>query len=743
MSGVDITELVTSKKDVPSLPATIKLAKNSNNRRKKKNPSVKLLSRPVVVTKKDEGNSDGDVQLKKKHTKGKDTNKSVVLKKQHNKGGTKDIQRESHDIRRESPDDDVSIAKLKQQLFELNRDLEKERNTREMVERISKNMSNELKLIKEKLGEDKHYCLSTLKEELEFEQKLRISVQTDLDKANNMLSSAVANEHKKIRALEKDIEIQKKVNESIKSELQTARDQLGSVKPIEIELSEEKQKSRDLQKRLQYEAAACIALRMELQSVKSKDNRVNELEEELKRERSTSISDGVSVSEYNAVKIELQATNKKLKHLREAKASTTHPPPEDIEYKDNLIRNLKKELHDVRVILKSERKKSTAHQSTGRKKGDGVGNLSLSDWIDDAIPAGHSTKHNTASMIPSVQSPPTNSQRVMLLTPPRNMSRPAEPNQSSSSLASPSSPPSQPSPSPPSHNSLFHFEEDDVSVSHDKAMEPLHDELTFLKSAYDKDEILIQENNNKVTHFIELGTGMDDDDQVVVIGLTCHIPVGYPSSGVLNVKAAIHSANCSHGVRKCALDALPELEELCMYEAKANEGEESIHQIFSLASGWANTDWYNMLSKQRSESIDETKEFTSGSGGGLSFEICVALIYTHHLVETDRIQHIKKNASKLSLGGYIKVGKPGFILVEGNEEDCINLVEVVSNCKKIHHTSTFKIVKKVTKHVSGIDYDGCLPHKIEELDGKIGMDTLRAHCEELVFVEELDDLCLL
>ena len=274
-------------------------------------------------------------------------------------------------------------------------------------------------------------------------------------------------------------------------------------------------------------------------------------------------------------------------------------------------------------------------------------------------------------------------------------------------------------------------------------MEPLHDELTFLKSAYDKDEILIEENNNKVTHFIELGTGIDDDDQVVVIGLTCHIPVGYPSSGVLDVKAAIQSANCSHGVRKCALDALPELEELCMYEAKANEGEESIHQIFSLASGWANTDWYNMLSKQRSESIDETKEFTSGSGGGLSFEICVALVHTHHLVETDRIQHVKKNASKLSLGGYIKVGKPGFILVEGNEEDCINLVEVISNCKKIHHTSTFKIVKKVTKHVSGIDYDGYLPHKIEELDGKIGMDTLRAHCEELGFVEELDDLCLL
>ena len=268
MSGVDITELVTSKKEeLPNLPATIKLAKNSNNRRKKKNPAVKLLSRPAAVTKKDEGSGDGGVQLKKKHNKGKDTNKS--------EGGTKNIQRESHNIKRESPDDDVSIAKLKQQLFELNRDLEKERNTRDMAERISKNMSNELKLIKEKLGEDKHYCLSTLKEELEFEQKLRMSVQNDLDKANNMLSSAVANEHKKIRALEKDIEIQKKANESIKSELQTAREQLGSVKPIEIELSEEKQKGRDLQKRLQYEAAACIALRMELQSVKSKDKYKN------------------------------------------------------------------------------------------------------------------------------------------------------------------------------------------------------------------------------------------------------------------------------------------------------------------------------------------------------------------------------------------------------------------------------------------------------------------------------------
>jgi len=208
--------------------------------------------------------------------------------------------------------------------------------------------------------------------------------------------------------------------------------------------------------------------------------------------------------------------------------------------------------------------------------------------------------------------------------------------------------PSAPS-SPPSStfSSLFHFDDDDVSVMCDKDLEPLHDELTFIRSAYDPDEIAIEEN--RVTHFIELTTGLHSE--VISLALTANIPSNYPS-GVLSVKASIRSSNCTQEVRKCAIDALPELEEICMWEAKANEGQVSIHEVFSVASGWGNTDWHNILSREISFSKGRTEEFDETSA-----EICVSLIHTHHLIEADKIQSVKKNASKLSLGGFVKIGK--------------------------------------------------------------------------------------
>ena len=571
-----------------------------------------------------------------------------------------------------------------------------------------------------------------VKEELEFEQNLRIKCNEDLTQANIV----VVEEQKKVRVLEKEVESHKRANDAIKNELQEVKKELESKmilqQPLQNELSEEKQKTRDLQKRLQYEAAASIALRMELQAIKGRSNRVAEqLEEELRVERS---KDRTSENVDMKMKRELQSANEKLQRLQlEKKAShELHPQSTDKNAdseKDQLIRKLRKELHE----LKSERKKITpAHQPVRKKQQQHK--LSLSDWVDVAPTTSAQRSAQHPGLIPILQSPPRNAMRSL----PRSVetSLPG----SHSLTSSPSSPPTADScaassrpPATSALSSLFHFEEDDVSVAHDKDIEPLHDELTFLRSAYDSDEIVF-EGNNKVTHILELTTGFDSDS-IISIAITVLIPNGYPASGVLNVKASIQGANCSHGVRKCALDALPKLEEICLWEAKANEGREAIHSVFSIASGWANTDWHNILAKERSLSIDSTFEENCGS-----FEICAALIHTHHIVEAERIQFIKKSASKLSLGGFIKIGKPGFVLVEGNEEDCGQLVETLSQCKKIFYTSSVKLAGKVVKKVSGVDYDGCLPHKIEELEGKSGLDKLCSHCEELGLLQELNDL---
>ena len=535
--------------------------------------------------------------------------------------------------------------------------------------------------------------------------------------------------------LEKELDIAKKAKQSIMNELHATKEDLKSEKARQLL---EKQNSQQLQLRLRREAAANIAVRMELQSKRRESSRVEELENELKLERSASSVSKMEAAEYSAIRMELKSAKEKIQNMRhleeglkqekmaakeahaEAKELTESllaTKYKDVESeKDRLISKLRRELRQAREMLKSERRKNTVPSSPARKKAPKPS--SLSDWVAVAPTIG--------GLIPIIQPNPS-----MNMPPRIETSLPGgpPPQMPSSACAASTQPTSSEIPS------LFHYEDDDASVLCDEELEPLHDELTFLRSAYDSDELII--DGNKVTHLIELATG--HDTEMVSLALTVIIPENYPTSGVLGVKASIQSSsNCSrisHEIRKCALDSLPQLEEICMYEAKANEGREAIHPIFSVASGWANTDWHNILSKELSLSVNNTEAFN-----GISTEICVSLIHTHHLIESDRIQCVKKNASKLSLGGYIKIGKPGLILVEGTEADCEFLLEALAQSKKIFHSTTFKNGAKVKRTVKDIESSRCLPRKMEELESKSGMEELNSICEELGILQPLIDI---
>mmetsp|Transcript_44440 Transcript_44440/g.93291 ORF Transcript_44440/g.93291 Transcript_44440/m.93291 type:complete len:840 (+) Transcript_44440:153-2672(+) len=695
-----------------------------NNKGKQENKHSRKETGPNQSDPKSTHNKNRDEDgAKSNELHSKDENKVVVLshdkkaqpKKNGKKGSAKNVQAKRQN-------DHPEVALLKQQLFEAKRDLEKERNTREMLENRVKSLSLELRNIKEKLGEDKHYCISSLKEELEFEQKLRVSVQNELLKSNDMLIT----EQKQTKSLEKHLESEKDAMEAIKSELQLAKKQLeterGLQNPVKAELDLERRRNKDFQKRLQCEAASSIAIRMELQSIKDKSDRVKELEEELRQEKYATNQRNLEVAASAAMRMELKAANEKLRKEREkAAAKESYTMAEELSKsllsskykdadtgKDRLVRRLRRELHETRAKLKNERRKGEPPVARSQKKSP---KRTMSAWVD--VAPTNSAQH--AGLIPILQSPPS-----------MNMPRPVETSLPGSS--STETPASHNASAPPS---LFHFDEDDASVDCDKALEPLHDELTFITNAYDPDEVVIE--GNKVTHLIELTTWFNSD--TILLALTVEIPNNYPASGVLSVKASIKDSSCSHALRKCAVDALAELEEICTWEAKANEGKEAIHPIFSVASGWAHTDWHNTLSKELSISEDTEKE----PEDSLS-EICVSLIHTHHIIEADKIQSIKKNASKLSLGGFVKIGKPGLILVEGNDTDCDHFLEALVQNKKVFHSSTFKRGGKALRKVSDIVSCRCLPRKMEQMESKVGMDEIQRVCDELGLLQALNDI---
>eukprot|EP00581_Thalassiosira_minuscula_P002162 CAMPEP_0183740262 /NCGR_PEP_ID=MMETSP0737-20130205/59107_1 /TAXON_ID=385413 /ORGANISM="Thalassiosira miniscula, Strain CCMP1093" /LENGTH=853 /DNA_ID=CAMNT_0025975265 /DNA_START=26 /DNA_END=2587 /DNA_ORIENTATION=+ len=261
---------------------------------------------------------------------------------------------------------------------------------------------------------------------------------------------------------------------------------------------------------------------------------------------------------------------------------------------------------------------------------------------------------------------------------------------------------------------------------------PVQDELAFIRSAFSSHEISV--DDKQVIYTLQLP--MDNDSGDVRIDISVTLPIRYPSIGVNEIKVAMNEkSTCSPEMRKIALDALPTLQEICLIEARAREGSIALLSIFSVADMWAKDDWYAVMAKQLSHSKGKGKPSSKTSGGKGSFEFCAFLIYTHHIVDPDKIQLVKKSASKLNLGGYIKIGRPGLILVEGSQPDCEALLEtLLLNRKKLRErggknfdTATFSPAGKMQRY----DNERQLPKKLEQLEAQDGMDEIKDACRKL------------
>lgn len=288
-----------------------------------------------------------------------------------------------------------------------------------------------------------------------------------------------------------------------------------------------------------------------------------------------------------------------------------------------------------------------------------------------------------------------------------------------------------------------HYDGVDHDDDDDEGNGPVQDEMAFIHSAYSPQEISV--DDKQVTYTLELP--LDNDSGDVRIDISVTLPIRYPSVAIDEIKVVMNEAStCSPDIRKIALDALPTLQEICLIEARAREGSTALLSIFSVADMWAKDDWYAVMAKQLSLLKGKGKQISSNKSGGKgSIEFCTFLIYTHHITDPEKIQLVKKTASKLNLGGYIKIGRPGLILVEGTQSDCEALLEaLLLNRKKLRErggknfdTATFSPAGKMQRY----DNERKLPKKLEQLEAQDGMDEIKDACKKLGLLESLDEVC--
>ena len=458
--------------------------------------------------------------------------------------------------------------------------------------------------------------------------------------------------------------------------------------------------------------------------IASERKKANILREEL--EQTTSAKESMA-QELNDNKLRAERVKKLELELREERAKIAkfgnNPPKATI--------TLRKELHETQEKLKNAKKRNAVltselaeksypqrqQQQTDRKKGSA---LVLATTVADAL--GPDSK--------TLKTPPK-----VLLSPKRTTSMPAPVEVSLSERAS-----------------LVNFESapvhyDGVSMDNDDDGEEssaLQDELTFIRSAFSPEEILVEDN--QVTYTLQLP--VDDDSEDLKIDISVILPVRYPTARINEINVVVNeTSTCCPEYRKIALDALPTVQEICLIEARALEGSAALSSVFSVADMWAKDDWYSVMAKQLSLSKGKGKHSKKKGGNG-SFEICTFLIYTHHIVDPDKIHFVKKSASKLNLGGYLKIGKPGLLLVEGPQSDCEALLEtLLLNRKKLRESHGGKVdsatfmaagnaVRKATTSSERV-----LPKKLEQLEAKDGMDKIKDACKISGLLGSLEEVC--
>ena len=222
-------------------------------------------------------------------------------------------------------------------------------------------------------------------------------------------------------------------------------------------------------------------------------------------------------------------------------------------------------------------------------------------------------------------------------------------------------------------------------------------ELTVVTAAYEPHEAWIEKDRDEASFSVVIRrlnlpfAHMIDNDGHLSVCLTIHVPTLYPEMESLRVASATLEEETSTSTssealihRKIAYNAIPHLVKTCQEVAdNVPQGEEAIWQVFQRAQDWVDTEWpVSIATAPTTSTSDATSASTSHQENSLNDTSTVVLfgrrlIYSHHIIAKRKRADIQKLATMLQLTGYMKIGWPGLIVLEGLEAHCQQFYDTI------------------------------------------------------------------
>ena len=163
------------------------------------------------------------------------------------------------------------------------------------------------------------------------------------------------------------------------------------------------------------------------------------------------------------------------------------------------------------------------------------------------------------------------------------------------------------------------------------------------------------------------------EDGSLTLLLSLRMPPGYPESQHLELSCIVEETNNVLGARS-AYKAIPKLLEVCREELVM--GEESVLRVLSRADEWIEDNRSNYSERIPNE-CSSIRTCNNNTGTGTSICFGRRLIYSHHIIAKSKRGDIHTLACHYKLTGYMKVGWPGLILIEGAELNCLAFYDAI------------------------------------------------------------------
>ena len=156
----------------------------------------------------------------------------------------------------------------------------------------------------------------------------------------------------------------------------------------------------------------------------------------------------------------------------------------------------------------------------------------------------------------------------------------------------------------------------------------------------------------------------------ISVVLVLSMPKGYPATSPLEISSTLEEDKSTGGT-KMAYNGLPLLAESCRQVAAEMCGEESVFSVLSHADEWIQDEWPSFCKTDTNSDIGSSQNNSpKKSNGDQPIILGRRLIYSHHIISKIKRANMKQLCAYYKLTGYVKIGWPGIIIIEGFEQSC-------------------------------------------------------------------------